>query len=132
MTYKSITGERFINPHIYTTICALFYQNVLNFPDTLALVCAHQPSHLYGVPSVPLENGKRNAAYLRWTYRDHDCAIREFANGLRSRGLQSGDSVLISMTNTAEYIIESKKFVEYPGDPAYVTNREEGLRLRSQ
>lgn len=117
-------------PDTASTVHGLFRQNVVDFPNTLALVCTHQPPDLYGVPSVPFGNDKDKAAYLRWTYRDLDYAIQQFANGLKSRGLQRGSPVFMFMANTAEYVIAT--FAAYrtgcihiPMNPRSLSNTRE-------
>jgi acyl-CoA synthetase (AMP-forming)/AMP-acid ligase II/thioesterase domain-containing protein/acyl carrier protein len=92
-------------PDTSSTINGLFSQSVLNFPNTVALVCTHQPSNLYAISSQPRADAKPESSYLRWTYRALDHAIQRFANGLKAQGLRKGDPLLIFMTNTAEYVI---------------------------
>ncbi|CAI7653487.1 unnamed protein product [Penicillium glandicola] len=87
------------------TINDLFSQNVVDFPDTEALVCTHQPSDLYDVSSLSIGEDKAKPTYLRWTYRELDYAIQRFANSLRNRGLRAGDTLLIFLFNSAEYVI---------------------------
>ncbi|KAJ6143009.1 acetyl-CoA synthetase-like protein [Penicillium samsonianum] len=87
------------------TINDLFRQNVLDFPDTVALICTHQPSDLYDVASFSIGDDNAKPTYLRWTYQELDNAIQRFANRLRNRGLRAGDPLLIFMSNSAEYVI---------------------------
>lgn len=95
-------------PALYDTasvINGMFHENVLNFPNTLALICTHQPSNLYRVANPALRDENQEMGYLRWTYRDLDQAIQRCANGLKDHGLRKGDPVLMFMANTAEYVI---------------------------
>lgn len=92
-------------PDTALNIDGFFRRNVLDFPNTVALVCPHQPSKLYGIPSLPIENDENEAPYLRWTYRNLDHAIQRFANELKRQGFREGDLIFIFMTNTVEYVI---------------------------
>ncbi|KAJ5263962.1 hypothetical protein N7478_011567 [Penicillium angulare] len=83
----------------------VFYQNVMKYPDVVALVSTQQSATLYGIQSLPTAGAEHEVDYLRWTYRDLDCAIQRFVIGLRSRGLKRGDPLVMFMPNTAEYVI---------------------------
>ena len=41
----------------------------------------------------------------RWSYADFGAAVRRFAAGLRARGVQSGDAVLIHLENCPEFLV---------------------------
>lgn len=109
-----------------TTLREVFNQNVLKYPDTVALVSTQQPSTLYGIPSQPpLDSAKHEAEYLRWTYRDLDRAVKQFAAGLQSRGLKKGDPLVLLIANTAEYVIAT--WAAYQIGCAYVPLNPKGL-----
>lgn len=112
-------------PDSDTPLHEVFYQNVVKYPDTVALVCTQQPSTLYGIPSLPIDRDKREADYLRWTYRDLDHAIQRLVTGLRSRGLKRGDPLVIFMANTAEYVIAT--WAAYQIGCAYIPINPKGL-----
>ncbi|KAJ5171766.1 hypothetical protein N7492_004359 [Penicillium capsulatum] len=103
----------------------VFYQNVVKYPDAVALVSTPQPSTLYGIPSVPLDNSQHEPEYLRWTYRDLDRAIQRLVIGLQSRGLKRGDPLVIFMPNTVEYVIAT--WAAYRIGCAYVPINPKGL-----
>ncbi|RFU25075.1 hypothetical protein B7463_g11258, partial [Scytalidium lignicola] len=92
-------------PDSNTALHGMFYQNVVEHPDTVALVSTQQTSTLYGISGLPIGSAEREADCLRWTYRDLDCAIQLLVVGLQSRGLKRGDPLIIFMPNTAEYVI---------------------------
>ncbi|KAJ5792549.1 NRPS-like protein biosynthetic cluster [Penicillium pulvis] len=112
-------------PDSGATLHDVFYQNVVKYPDTVALVSTHQAPTLYGIPSVPLDTDKHEAQYLRWTYRDLDRAVQRLVAGLQSQGLKRGDPLVIFMPNTAEYVIAT--WAAYQMDCAYVPINPKGL-----
>ncbi len=61
---------------------AMFLQAVAMHPDNEALACNEQ----------------------RWTYRQLDTEINRIANGLAARGLQTGERVVMFISNRAEFV----------------------------
>ncbi|KAJ5643393.1 NRPS-like protein biosynthetic cluster [Penicillium longicatenatum] len=112
-------------PDSGATLHDVFYQNVAKYPDAVALVSTQQAPTLYGIPSVPRDSDKREADYLRWTYRDLDRAVQRLVTGLQSQGLKRGDPLVIFMPNTAEYVIAT--WAAYQMDCAYVPINPKGL-----
>lgn len=108
-----------------TTLHEVFYRNVTKYPDAVALVSTQQASTLYGIPSLPIDSAKREADYLRWTYRDLDRAIQRLVIGLKSRGLKRGDPLIMFMPNTAEYVIST--WAAYQIGCAYIPINPTGL-----
>ncbi|RAH69518.1 acetyl-CoA synthetase-like protein [Aspergillus aculeatinus CBS 121060] len=104
---SSLTGDPplFANP--FPSLDQQFRQNVREHPDTLALVCPHQPASLYTnhdeasstTPQKPSAEG------LRWTYAQLDEKIERFAANLRRRGVGRGSLMVLFATNTAEYVV---------------------------
>ncbi|CAG7931703.1 unnamed protein product [Penicillium olsonii] len=88
-----------------TPLYAAFYQNVVKYPNNVALVSTQQASTLYGIPSVPLNGTEPEKSYLRWTYHELDHAIQRLVVSLKSRGLKQGDGLVLFVPNTAEYVI---------------------------
>ncbi|KAF9889283.1 hypothetical protein FE257_007391 [Aspergillus nanangensis] len=107
------------------TLHEVFCQNVVKYPDAVALVSTQQASTLYGIPSRSIDNTKDEANYLRWTYRDLSRAIQRLVSGLQSRGLKKGDPLVILMPNTAEYVIAT--WAAYQMGCAYVPLNPKGL-----
>ncbi|KAF7530103.1 hypothetical protein PCG10_005079 [Penicillium crustosum] len=107
------------------TLHEVFYQNVMKYPDITALVSTKQASTLYGIQNLPDASAENEVDYLRWTYRDLDRAIQRFVINLRSRGLKSGDPLVIFMPNTAEYVIAT--WAAYQIGCAYVPINPRGL-----
>ncbi|OJI96679.1 hypothetical protein ASPVEDRAFT_119100 [Aspergillus versicolor CBS 583.65] len=116
-------GPPLPNPDI--TLREVFNQNVLKYPDTVALVSTQQPPTLYGIPSKPLDSAKHEAHYLRWTYQGLNRAVQRFAAGLQSRGLKKGDPLVLLIPNTAEYVIAT--WAAYQIGCAYVPLNPKGL-----
>ena len=112
-------------PDCEKSLYDVFYQNVLNYPDLVALVSTQQPSILYEIPSQPLASAKNGADYLRWTYRDLHRAIQRFVIGLRNQGLKRGDLLVMFVPNTAEYVIAT--WAAYQIGCAYVPINPKGL-----
>lgn len=112
-------------PESDTTLDGVFYQNVVKYPDAVALISTQQSSTLYGIPSLAIDGAKREADYLRWTYRDLNRAIQRLVTGLQSRGLKKGDPLVIFMPNTAEYVIAT--WAAYRIGCAYVPINPKGL-----
>ncbi|GIK05076.1 putative NRPS-like protein biosynthetic cluster [Aspergillus viridinutans] len=112
-------------PDSDATLHEVFYQNVVKYPDTVALVSTQQAAVLYGIPSLSIDTAKREADYLRWTYRDLDRAIQRLVTGLQSRGLKRGDALVISMPNIAEYVIAT--WAAYQIGCTYVPINPKGL-----
>jgi acyl-CoA synthetase (AMP-forming)/AMP-acid ligase II/pimeloyl-ACP methyl ester carboxylesterase/acyl carrier protein len=108
-----------------TPLHAVFHQNVVKYPDTVALVSTQQASTLYGIPSLSIGSAEGKADYLRWTYRDLDRAIQRLVVGLKSRGLKRGDPLVIFMPNAAEYVIAT--WAAYQIGCAYVPINPKGL-----
>ncbi|KAJ6190858.1 hypothetical protein N7519_000879 [Penicillium mononematosum] len=102
-------------PDSDTTLHEVFYRNVVKYPDAVALVSTQQASTLYGIPSLPIGNAKREADYLRWTYRDLDRAIQRFVI----------DPLIMFMPNTAEYVIAT--WAAYQIGCAYIPINPTGL-----
>lgn len=92
-------------PNPEKTLHEVFYENVVKYPDAVALVSTHQAPTLYGIHSVPIRSADPEPEYLRWTYRDLDRAIQQLVISLRSLGLKRGDPLVMFMPNTAEYVI---------------------------
>jgi acyl-CoA synthetase (AMP-forming)/AMP-acid ligase II/pimeloyl-ACP methyl ester carboxylesterase/acyl carrier protein len=103
----------------------VFYQNVMKYPDVVALVSTQQASTLYGIQTPLVASAEHEKDYLRWTYQDLNCAIQRFVIGLRSRGLKKGDLLVILMPNTAEYVIAT--WAAYCIGCAYVPINPKGL-----
>lgn len=112
-------------PEPQTTLYEEFYQNVVKYPNTVALISTQQTSVLYGIPSLAIHSAKCEAGYLRWTYQDLDRAIQRLATGLQSRGLKKGDPLVIFMPNTAEYVIAT--WAAYRIGCTYVPINPKGL-----
>ncbi|KAJ6096444.1 NRPS-like protein biosynthetic cluster [Penicillium sp. IBT 16267x] len=112
-------------PDSGATLHDVFYQNVVKYPDAVALVSTQQAPTLYGIPSLPIESDKGEADYLRWTYRDLDRAVQRLVTGLQSQGLKRGDPLVMFMPNTAEYVIAT--WAAYQMDCAYVPINPKGL-----
>ncbi|KAK2766744.1 putative NRPS-like protein biosynthetic cluster [Arachnomyces sp. PD_36] len=112
-------------PESSTTLYEVFYQNVVKYPDALALISTQQASTLYGIPSLAIDSAKQEADCLRWTYRDLDCAVQRLVAGLQSRGLKKGDPLIIFMPNTAEYVIAT--WAAYRIGCSYVPINPKGL-----
>jgi acyl-CoA synthetase (AMP-forming)/AMP-acid ligase II len=122
-----------ILPDTTLTTNELWLQNVSDHHDILALVCTHQLSDLYGISSAPLYD-EQGVSYLRWTYGNLECAIQRFANGLKSRGLQKGDPVMMFTANNAEYIIATWAIyrigcVHVPINPATLSHTREARHM---
>jgi acyl-coenzyme A synthetase/AMP-(fatty) acid ligase len=62
-----------------------------SFPDKLALVVATDPA----------DRGSDEC----WTYRALEEAVRRVGGGLRARGLERGDRILVRMRNTSDYAL---------------------------
>lgn len=92
-------------PSYAKSLHQIFRENVMRYPDVVALVSTQQPSTHYGIESLPIAGAEHEVDYLRWTYRDLDRAVQRFVVGLRSRGLKRHDPLIIFMPNTAEYVI---------------------------
>lgn len=112
-------------PEPETTLYEAFYQNVVKYPNTVALISTQQTSVLYGIPSLAIHSAKCEAGYLRWTYQDLDRAIQRLATGLQSRGLKKGDPLVIFIPNTAEYVIAT--WAAYRIGCTYVPINPKGL-----
>lgn len=103
----------------------VFSQNVIKYPDVVALVSTQQPSTLYGIQNLPSASAEHEVDYLRWTYQDLDRAVQRFVINLRSRGLRRGNPLVIFMPNTAEYVIAT--WAAYQIGCAYVPINPRGL-----
>ncbi|KAJ5787326.1 hypothetical protein N7457_002316 [Penicillium paradoxum] len=112
-------------PDADASLHTVFSQNVVNYPDTVALVSTQQAPTLYGIRSLPIGSAEREADYLRWTYRDLDRAVQQFVIGLKSLNLKRGDPLVMFMPNTAEYVIAT--WAAYQIGCAYVPINPKGL-----
>jgi acyl-CoA synthetase (AMP-forming)/AMP-acid ligase II/pimeloyl-ACP methyl ester carboxylesterase len=112
-------------PNADANLHEVFYRNLVNRPDAVALVCTQQASTLYGIPSVAIDSDKGEANYLRWTYRALDQAVQRLVAGLRSRGLKRGDPLVMFIANTAEYVIAT--WAAYQIGCVYVPINPKGL-----
>ncbi|KAJ5750714.1 hypothetical protein N7533_007742 [Penicillium manginii] len=100
---NELHGRPLPNPD--RTLYGVFYENIVKYPEIVALVSTHQPPTLYGISSVPIDSANSEPEYLRWTYRDLDRAIQRLAISLQSLGLKRGDPLVMFMPNVAEYVI---------------------------
>lgn len=112
-------------PDADKSLCEVFHQNVVKYPDSIALVSTHQASTLYGIPSQAHETPKNEAVYLRWSYRNLDRAISRLVASLKLRGLKKGDPLVMFMPNTVEYVIST--WAAYRIGCAYVPINPKGL-----
>lgn len=112
-------------PESPTTLYEAFYQNVVKYPDTVALISTHQSSTLYDIPSTAVDSGNHEAKYLRWTYQDLHHAIQRLVTGLQTRGLNRGDPLVMFMPNTAEYVTAT--WAAYEMGCTYVPLNPKGL-----
>ncbi|PLN85703.1 acetyl-CoA synthetase-like protein [Aspergillus taichungensis] len=108
-----------------TPLHEILSQNVVRYPDTVALVSTQQPPTLYGIRSWPISSTKDEPDYLRWTYRDLSHATQRLVFGLQSQGLKKGDPLVILMPNTAEYVMAT--WAAYQIGCAYVPLNPKGL-----
>ncbi|KAE8333053.1 acetyl-CoA synthetase-like protein [Aspergillus sergii] len=83
-----------------------FDRSVRNYPLNLAIISTHQPSNLYGVQSVALNDAEYHRhPYLRWTYQDLDRCITRLTLSLASRGISKGTPFFTFLPNTVEYVM---------------------------
>ncbi|RAK76333.1 acetyl-CoA synthetase-like protein [Aspergillus fijiensis CBS 313.89] len=104
---SSLTGPPPLLANPFPSLDQQFRQNVREHPDTLALVCPHQPASLYTVQDEASSTTpqKPTAEGLRWTYAQLDEKIERFATNLRRRGVGRGSLMVLFATNTAEYVV---------------------------
>ncbi|PKY09441.1 acetyl-CoA synthetase-like protein [Aspergillus campestris IBT 28561] len=112
-------------PDLDTPLHEVFSQNIVSYPDTVALVSTQQPSTLYGIRSRPIDSAKDEPKYLRWTYGDLSRAVQRLVLGLKSQGLKKDDPLVMLMPNTAEYVIAT--WAAYQIGCAYVPLNPKGL-----
>ncbi|CAG8226082.1 unnamed protein product [Penicillium salamii] len=112
-------------PNPDTPLYAAFYQNVVKYPDVVALVSTQQASTHYETqsPSISSSEGKNDC--LRWTYQELDQAIQRLVVGLKGRGLKAGDPLVMFMPNIAEYVIAT--WAAYQIGCTYVPINPKGL-----
>ncbi|KAG2413222.1 hypothetical protein HFD88_002411 [Aspergillus terreus] len=79
-----------------------FTDIVEQHPDSIALVCTHQPPGLYDLPNAALEDTQ---PYLRWTYSTLGEAVKRLARGLALNGIVAGTPFFVLCQNQAEYIV---------------------------
>jgi len=68
------------------------------YADKLALACLHQPADLYGLPSLAGD-------HLQWTYSTLSSATDRLSEGLRTKGLSRGTSLVTILDNGAEFAL---------------------------
>ncbi|TLS21528.1 uncharacterized protein PpBr36_10271 [Pyricularia pennisetigena] len=116
----------------------LFDKSVMDWPDNIALVCAHQAPDLYGIPSEPVpklpgqggHGESERRAYLRWTFRSLNSGIQRLRVGLGLLGAQPGTAVVTFMPNCAEYVLtwwaaRGMGLVMAPLNPRSLSNKDE-------
>lgn len=88
------------------TIWGAFINNVTQTPDALALVCMHQPSGLFGVPNIDIDNDKyRQQPYLRWSYQSLREATGRLVAAWQARGIHEGSVLVTFIGNGLEYVL---------------------------
>jgi acyl-CoA synthetase (AMP-forming)/AMP-acid ligase II len=77
-------------------------------PDSLAVICTHQPADLYGFCSAGLDERKyRQKPYLRWTFKTLSNANKCLAAGLEAYGVKQGTPFFIFCQNQVEFIMST-------------------------
>lgn len=116
----------------------LLHESVSQWPDYIALVCAHQAANLYDIPSVPTPNYQRvdgveneeRRPYLRWTFKNLKLGVDRLKIGLRSLGIRRGMAVVTVMPNCAEFVMtfwaaRATGLVIAPINPRNLSNKDE-------
>ncbi|TLD23975.1 hypothetical protein PspLS_06419 [Pyricularia sp. CBS 133598] len=122
--------------HLYTA--QLFDQSVTNWPDNVALVCAHQAPDLYGIPTKPAPKLEEKGGdgeldrppYLRWTFRSLSSGVERLKVGLGLLGAQPGTAVVTFLPNCAEFVLtwwaaRKMGLVMAPLNPRSLSNKDE-------
>ncbi|GIJ85595.1 hypothetical protein Asppvi_004454 [Aspergillus pseudoviridinutans] len=77
-------------------------------PDSLAVICTHQPANLYGFCSTELDERKyRQKPYLRWTFNTLSNAKKCLAAGLQAKGVKQGTPIFVFCQNQVEFILST-------------------------
>lgn len=108
----------------------LFHDSVAKWPDKIALVCAHQGSNLYDIPSETQNEQRSVRPYLRWTFQNLKSGVDRLKVGLRSLGVRRGMAVVTFMPNCAEFVLtwwaaRGMGLVMAPVNPRNLSNKEE-------
>jgi acyl-CoA synthetase (AMP-forming)/AMP-acid ligase II len=95
-------------------------------PDSLAVICTHQPANLYGFCSTGLDEKKyRQKPYLRWTFSTLSNANKCLAAGLQANGVKRGTPIFVFCQNQVEFILST--LVAYQLELIHVPMKSETL-----
>jgi acyl-CoA synthetase (AMP-forming)/AMP-acid ligase II len=131
-TESELWGEPVADP--LPTWTEIFHKTAREYPDNIALICAHQQATLYDLPSEPHvsqdHDNTESASYLRWTYRNLQSGIERMTAGLHAHGVRPGTPIITLLPNCAEFVLTwwaamQLGAVMTPLDPRRLSNEEE-------
>ncbi|PYH43054.1 acetyl-CoA synthetase-like protein [Aspergillus saccharolyticus JOP 1030-1] len=108
LLHRSSSSSSSSSSQPFPSLDGQFQEIVQTHPDTLALVCSHQPPDLYSANANQPTKTRANTnspQCLRWTYRDLSARVDCFATALQARGIGKGSLMMLFTANSAEYII---------------------------
>jgi hypothetical protein len=95
-----------IEPGPRPTVKELLWEVAAKYPGLCAIASVHQPSELYGVKSIALDDESyRENPYLRWTYKDLFDVAGRLISGLRSWGIKPGSLLFSFQQNGVESVL---------------------------
>ncbi|KAJ5121351.1 uncharacterized protein N7515_009312 [Penicillium bovifimosum] len=130
---SEVSGET--HPENTQSIITRFEKAVEQFPDSLAVICTHQPANLYGFDSLtPTNTVHEQPGYLRWSYGTLRQSVQRLQESLAVYGLVNDTVFFVFCQNQVECLIctlasYTLGWIHVPISPEHLCNPQEVLHM---